>query len=141
MLELASSKSGQPTARINGIHLHSPYDPQKEARRFLSESIRQPNPSTILLLGAGLGHLYREATQSFPDAGVVVVFYHEALVASSFSNPPRRMYWHPGQNTTLLEFLRSRIHELEAEGLAVLEWPASARAFPQMSLLAIEALH
>lgn len=141
MLELASSKSGQPTARFNGIHLHSPYDPQKEARRFLGESIRQTNPSTILLLGAGLGHLYKEAAQSFPNAGVVVVFYHEALVESNFSIPPHQMYWYPGKNTTLLEFLRSRIHELEAEGLAVLEWPASARAFPQMSLQANEALH
>ena len=141
MLELASSKSGQPTARINGIHLHSPYDPQKEARRFLRESIKQPNPSTILLLGAGLGHLYREATQSFPNARVVVVFYHEAVVKSNFSDPPHQMYWHPGQDMTLLQFLRSRIHELEAEGLAFLEWPASARAFPEMSLQANEALH
>ena len=141
MLELASSKSGQPTARINGIHLHSPYDPQKEARRFLGESIQQPNPSTILLLGAGLGHLYKEAVQSFPNAAVVVVFYHEALVESNFSDPPHEMCWYPGKNATLLQFLRSRIHELEAEGLAVLEWPASARAFPQMSLQANEALH
>ena len=141
MLELASSKSGQPTARINGIHLHSPYDPQKEARRFLGESIQQPNPSTILLLGAGLGHLYKEAVQSFPNAGVVVVFYHEALVESNFSDPPHEMCWYPGKKATLLQFLRSRIHELEAEGLAVLEWPASARAFPQMSLQANEALH
>ena len=80
MLELSSSKSGQPVARIKGIHLHSPYDPQKEARRFLRESIKQPNPSMILLLGAGLGYLYRETTRIFPDARVVVVFYHEELV-------------------------------------------------------------
>jgi hypothetical protein len=141
MLELATSKSGQPTARINGVHLHSPYDPQKEARRFVRESIKQPNPSTILLLGGGLGHLCRAAAQSFPNAGVVVVFYHEALVESNFFNLPEEICWYPGRDMTLLEFLRSRVHELEAEGLAVLEWPASARAFPEMSLRAHEALH
>jgi hypothetical protein len=141
MLELSSSKSGQPIARIKGIHLHSPYDPQKEARRFLQESIKQANPSTILLLGAGLGYLYRETTESFPNAGVVVVFYHEEVVKSFSPGPPPGMYWHPGQDMSLLQFLRNRIHELEAEGLAVVEWPPSARIFPEVSLRANEALH
>jgi hypothetical protein len=141
MLEPGSSKSGQPIARIKGIHLHSAYDPQKEARRFLRESIEQPNPSTILLLGAGLGYLYQEAIQSFPNARVLVVFYHGEVVKSFIPDPPSGMYWHPGQNITLLSFLRSRIHELEAEGLAVVEWPASARVFPGMSMKANKALH
>jgi hypothetical protein len=141
MLELGSSKSGKPTARIKGIHLHSPYDPEKEARRFLRESIRQANPSTILLFGAGLGYLYQDAIRNFPRARVVVVFYHEEVFKSIFSGPPAEMCWHPGRDMTLLQFLRTRIHELEAEGLAVVEWPASAGAFPEVSLQANEALH
>jgi hypothetical protein len=141
MLEPVSSRSGQPIARIKGTHLHSPYDPEKEARRFVRESIKQPNPSTILLLGAGLGYLYREISHSFPNARVVVVFYHEAVRESFTPTPPPGMCWHPGASGTLLQFLRSQIHELEAEGLAVVEWPASARVFPRLSLQANQALH
>lgn len=141
MLELESSRSGQTIARIKGTHLHSPYDPEKEARRFIRESISQPNPSTILLLGAGLGYLYREVTQSFPEARVIVVFYHQALWESFVAAPPPQMYWHPGVSGTVLHFLRASIHELEAEGLAVVEWPASARVFPEVSLQANQALH
>jgi hypothetical protein len=141
MLEVVSSRSGQPTARIKGTHLHSPYDPEKEARRFIRESIKQPNPSTVLLLGVGLGYLYREVVRSFPNAAVVLVFYHEAVCKSFTAAPPTGMFWHPGQKGSLLQFLRSRIHELEAEGLAVVEWPASARVFPEVSLRANRALH
>jgi hypothetical protein len=141
MLELASSRSGQPIARIKGTHLHSAYDPQKEARRFVRESIKQPNPSTILLLGAGLGYLYREIMWSFPSSRVLVVFYHKEVWNSFFPESPPEMSWHPGAGMTLLQFFRSRIHELEAEGLAVVEWPASARIFPEMSLQANQALH
>lgn len=141
MLELESSRSGQPIARIRGIHLHSPYDPEKEARRFVRESISQPNPSTILLLGAGLGYLYREVTQSFPEARVIVVFYHQDLWDSFVAAPRPQTYWHPGVSGTVLQFLRSSVHELEAEGLAVVEWPASARLFPEVSLRANQSLH
>ncbi len=144
MLEVVSSRSGQPTARIKGTHLHSPYDPEKEARRFVVESIKQPNPSTVLLLGAGLGYLYREMRRSFPNAAVILVFYHEAVwesfAAAAVAVPPGT-FWHPGQKDSLLQFLRSRIHELEAEGLTVVEWPASARVFPEASLRANQALH
>jgi len=141
MLERSTARSGQPTARIKGIHLHSPYDPEKEARRFVRQSIKQPDPSMILLLGAGLGYLYRELTRSFPSAAVMAVFYHEAVWRSFTPALPPGMYWHPGESATVLQFLRSRIHELEAEGLAVLEWPASARVFPEESLLVNRALH
>jgi len=141
MLEILTARSGQPIARIRGTHLHSPYDPEKEARRFVRQSIKQSNPSTILLLGAGLGYLYREVTRSFPTAGVVVVFYHQALWKSFASALPPGSYWHPGESATVLQFLRSRIHELEAEGLAVVEWPPSAGIFPEVSLRANQALH
>jgi hypothetical protein len=140
MLEIVTARSGQPTARVKGTHLHSPYDPEKEARRFLRRSIGQRNPSTILLLGAGLGYLYREMTRSFPAAGLVVVFYHEAVWKSFAPALPPGTYWHPGESVTVLQFLRSRIHELEAEGLAVVEWPSSARVFPEESLRANRAL-
>ena len=141
MLEIVTARSGQPTARVNGTHLHSPYDPEKEARRFLRQSIKQRNPSTILLLGAGLGYLYREMMRSFPGARVVLVFYHEAVCRSFAPALPAGTYWHPAESCTILQFLRSRIHELEAEGLVVVEWPASARVFPEASLRANRALH
>jgi hypothetical protein len=141
MLERSTARNGQPIARIEGIHLHSSYDPEKEARRFVRQSLQQPNPSMILLLGAGLGYLYREITRSFPTAAVAVVFYHEAVWRAFTPALPPGTYWHPGESSTLLQFLRSRIHELEAEGLAVAEWPASARAFPEASLRANRALH
>jgi hypothetical protein len=141
MLELSTARSGRRIARINGTHLHSSYDPEKEAERFVKESMKRGDPSTVLLLGAGLGYLYGEISRRFPSARVIVVFYHEEISRCFSPELTRGRYWHPEAGVPLLQFLRSRIHELEMEGLVVLEWPASAGAFPALSLQANRAVH
>ena len=59
MLEIIAARSGLKTARSDGVHIHSPYDPREEARRFVEQSSIRTAPSLILLLGAGLGYVYQ----------------------------------------------------------------------------------
>jgi hypothetical protein len=132
MLEVRPARSGQPTARIGGVYLHSPYDPQEEARRFVENSLAGSDPATVLLLGAELGHAGRAILHRFPTARLLAAYYDPQVAAHS--SAPEQAAWQPACGQTLLDFLRLRLDELEAEGLAVLEWPASARLFPQASL-------
>ena len=132
MLEVRPARSGQPTARIGGVYLHSPYDPEEEARRFVESSLAGADPSTVLLLGAELGHAGRAVLRRFPAARLLAVYYDPQIAAAGAG--PEQAAWHPACGQTLLDFLRSRLDELGAEGLAVLEWPTSARLFPQASL-------
>ena len=125
MLEIHPARSGQLTARVGGAYLHSPYDPEAEARRFAESALTGPCPATVLLLGAELGHAGSAILRICPGARLLPVYYDAELAAHG---PPG---WGPAGGDTLLEFLRRALPD--ADGLAVLEWPASARLFPQAS--------
>jgi len=133
MLEIRITRSGQPTARIGGRYLHSPYDPEQEASRFAETNLAEESPAAILLLGAELGYARAALRRRHPEAGLLAVFYDPELRARSLDRPGPDTSWQPGQGP-LLEFLRRTVEELHTEGLAVLEWPASARLYPEASL-------
>ena len=136
MLEVLPARSGKPTARIGGMYLHSPYDPEEEARRFAEGAPAGEDPSTVLLLGAELGYAGRAILRRFPSARLLAAYYDPQIAAAGTAACGGQDAWHPACGQTLLEFLRARLDELSAEGLAVLEWPASARLFPRESLAA-----
>ena len=54
--EIVDARTGQPTLKVDGIYLHSAYDPVNEAAR-LAETVEVREGSTVLLKGFGLGYL------------------------------------------------------------------------------------
>ena len=57
IFEIKVSKTGKPIPVIDGIHLHSAYDPIKEASKFIDghlKSLRENN--NVLVFGLGLGY-------------------------------------------------------------------------------------
>jgi hypothetical protein len=141
MLEIRTTRNGNRTAYANGTYLHSPYDPGKEASRFVRQTLKNQHPSIILLLGAGIGYIYAELARRYPNSRVIALFYDETLHNVFSTGLPERLFWHPGRSESLLTFLRTQIHELEAEGLDLVEWPPSARIFPTRGLEAKRAVH
>jgi hypothetical protein len=149
MLEVFSSRSGSPSIRINGVTVHSAYDPGLEARRFMENSLEGGRPSLVVILGEGLGYLSRRVRDAFPDARILRIHYSaEVFQASTLpsvgsgasASGPGSDTWHPGLGQDLAEFFRARIAELDLEGMRVLEWPPSAKIFPEQSRAANEAL-
>ena len=56
-LSLEETRNGQNTIKVNGIYLHSKYDPIKEAISFVNANIEEDqNTSGYLVLGLGLGY-------------------------------------------------------------------------------------
>ena len=56
-IELKHSKSGHVIPCINGVHLHSTYDPEKEAQGFVEKNLKiLEEKNHILILGLGLGY-------------------------------------------------------------------------------------
>lgn len=85
-LEIKSSKSGNPIAIIDGVHLHSAFNPVKEAELFIENhlsALKQKNK--VLILGLGLGYHVQEVVKnlkSFHDDFQVVVIEPNARVAA-----------------------------------------------------------
>lgn len=55
--ELSKSKTGDPTLELDGVWIHSRFDPKKEAERFATELPHDGSERIYLLFGAGLGYI------------------------------------------------------------------------------------
>jgi len=84
-LEIKLSKEGFPVPVVNGIHLHSIYNPQREAETLASkfeDTIK--SKSTILILGLGLGYhvhtVLSHLSKYFEEYQVAVIEPNSELV-------------------------------------------------------------
>ena len=134
MTEVFESRSGHACIRVDGVALHSPYDPVTEAARFAETSFPAESPSLVMLLGEGLGYASAAIAKRFPAARVIPVYYSEELQRASVFHAEAS--WHPGMGRDPAEWFRSVIGELDVEGLRIIEWPPSGRIFPEISRLA-----
>jgi hypothetical protein len=64
--------SGSPTALIDGIHLHSSYDPARDAAQQVQRELGE-SASCIVVLGFGLGYGAEAARSRFPDRPLLIV--------------------------------------------------------------------
>jgi hypothetical protein len=131
MVEPFASRSGLPSLRVNGVALHSPYDPAAEARRWAREALGTFPAATVVVLGEGLGYLGAAVNDILPAARLVTVCYSAEADRHAVRRAPAA--WNPSAPVGLGEFLRASIGELDVEGLRVIEWPASARLFSDAS--------
>lgn len=55
--EVKTSRTDQPVAVVNGVHLHSIYNPDKEAEALVATHLEQlKNKNEVLVLGLGFGY-------------------------------------------------------------------------------------
>lgn len=137
MIEAFTARSGAPSLKVDGVSFHSPYDPRKEAARFVAENLGGDPPATVIVLGEGLGYVSEAAQAACPAARVIRVFYSTQVHDASAPGVPR---WHPASGLPLIDFLRRELGELDAEGLRVIEWAPAAQLFPQVAREAREAV-
>jgi hypothetical protein len=137
MIEKFASRSGLPTASVNGILLHSRFDPVKEAEKFILSSLDTTRASrTIVLLGESFGYLSQAATACFPGSKIIAVCYSSAILPDSDT----LLVWHPDKNIRIEDFFDSALDESDSTGISVAEWPASGTLYPDISKLARKTL-
>ncbi|MBN2441689.1 MAG: DUF115 domain-containing protein [Spirochaetales bacterium] len=131
MIEKLTLKSGLQSILINGIRYHSSYDPEREAQRFITNTIGNGSPSTVIICGAGIGYLADAVKKQFPSAKIILLFYKKELF--DLSTHKGKIFWHPDLNKDIDTFLHESLSELDIEGLQTIEWPAGASLFPEIS--------
>jgi len=71
-VHLEATPSGQPTATLNGVFLHSRYNPRRDAAVQAEKEI-DPAATAVIILGFGLGYGAEAARARFPDLPLLIV--------------------------------------------------------------------
>ncbi len=130
MIKAVPSKSGLQYAIANNHKIHSSYDPYKEALRFIDNTVKG-KPRCFLILGPGLGYLQKVIRGKFPGVRCLSVFYSDEFY-NRFT-PKDHPCWNPSNKLSLRDFLEANINDIEINGLQIIEWSQTAKAFPSVS--------
>jgi hypothetical protein len=132
-MNIYKSVKGFLCAEINGKNIHSQYNPEREAIRFVQASILK-NPSIIILLGAGLGYILEELIKNNSKAEIIAVYYDDLIYENRQCKDPRIKCWFPSCKIPVNAYFSKNISESQLRNLAVLEWNPSSLIFPSFSL-------
>ena len=131
-ISISKSRAGEPTAAIGSLRIHSNYNPDEEARRFLDKHVLGTKRSTtIAIIGAGLGYLDRLLKSSTPNSKIIAIHLDSALYHNRIPSPPtgNPVYrWHPGMGVDIESFLLETLHESDVKGLRIISWHPSIKA-------------
>ena len=140
-LRFEPTRDGSHTVYVDGVALHSRYEPTREAERLVGRQIGDAAPSLVVVVGPGLGHIVAAVRRRHRHARIVSVAFDAELARHAHQDLEVAgcRSWAPGHGE-LMSFLRHEINELDLNSIAVVDPPAAARIFPQAHTAAIAAL-
>ncbi len=125
--ELVPSRSGAQTLRLNGVYLHSRYDPRREADRHREKLTLSPGKTrVVVVIGEGLPYLSNAIATNYP----------ELTVLAALLGPVSADYLGPQLDLTMLStgglsrWMRSVLPPLDLATLELVTWEAGRRAAP-----------
>lgn len=137
MLEFGTARSGAPTVAMDGHYLHSRFDPQREAERYLDGNTDRlpPAPSCVLVVGLGLGYLIDAARKRWPKTKIVSVRLLPETGPPVVAEADRTVAVDPSApNTDTLErALLDCLDEEDAAAPAIIRWKPVCSNFPRSS--------
>jgi len=110
------------------IRLHSSYNPAREARRYIEESIRVRDPRIIVVTEPGESWLAGELRERFPRASLIAVRYCRDLYVDFDSLWDA--VWRPESGIELHTFLFNLIPEEELPLSVFLPWKPADAVWP-----------
>ena len=125
-----SEDAGNPTS------LHSRFDPDKEARRFLEREIDSDEVSTALLIAPGMNYLGKAVRERWPAAKIVSLFGSRQTAQEQVAGGA--LSWHPELGIEPATFLRRVLREEDVLRLHLLVWPPAQRRYPDITARLLE---
>lgn len=141
----SSARNGQPTCSYAGRNLHSTWDPEQEARRFIDGQgeFRLPElpgsrpVTTILILGACMGYLASELRKRHPGAAILSLQFSPAFRGREL--PGATASWYPDSCISLDGFLTSYLDDDGVGSPRLIAWPPAEEAFSVQARAARES--
>ena len=111
--------------------LHSRYNPQAEADRYVNSLSLDDKIRYFILIEPGIGYMIASLKKRVPEAKIITLHAGE-LRANA---PPE---WHPGGGISVQEFLENEIPDSEASEIKMLEWRPAISVYGQAYLSLVE---
>ena len=138
--KLIPAKKGY-TVQVGEITIHSRYDPEAEAEKYI-DSLKLKQHKYFVLLEPGLGYLTVFLKKKFPMSQII------SLHCSSFFDIKnnyltnmvkgllldRELAWTPASSETLEEFLEHRLFDADAADVKLIDWKPSVNAYGKACL-------
>lgn len=118
--------------RGKSVSLHSRYNPQGEAERYINSLSFNGKIRFFILIEPGLGYIIAPLKKKVPDAKIIALHAaehnsaeHNSAEANGLKRPDSE--WSPGTGISIQDFLEREIPDSEATEIRMLEWrPALA---------------
>ena len=124
-----TAKSGLPSCAANGTKLHSSYDPEREAERFVAAMSPSFYPQYVVVTEPALSYCAQFFRKRFPAAVLVAVRY---VPDFSITDKTWDIVFDAAQNEVRLsDVLFDRLGEEGLCSALFTSWQPSARAFPE----------
>ncbi len=131
MIEIESSKSGFPTARLSDKYMHSAYSPVNEAVKFFKKN-KLENYSTFILIEPCLNYLAGVIKKNIPNSKIISIhFVNDFFIRESPSSDFSLLV--DSANPAYINKIREYIKETDVEGLKIISWPPSLNHFTELS--------
>ncbi|MDR0403542.1 MAG: DUF115 domain-containing protein [Treponema sp.] len=130
---IVPAKNGSFTLYKDETALHSLYNPDLEAEKFIASlSLESRNYRCFVLVEPGLGYMVSALKKKFPSALIVPIH-----CSPFFSSPECAPYcredgaasWSPASDSSLEDFLESVLPDAAPDGIKLIEWRPAAAAY------------
>ncbi len=146
-IRLETAKNASVTCVVDGRFLHSKYNPENEAKKFVDSIECNYNPSCIIVLGACLSHCFQYLNVRFPSIPLYVIQYdsffyeNKEVCAKTLSCNWDKTFVSDGTKSAslLCEELYSSIGEINVASALTISWKAADEVFVNESINAWEA--
>jgi hypothetical protein len=106
--------------------IHSAYDPQKEAQKYIDSLTIPPGIVYFILIECGSGYMIPVLRAQFPSAKLISLHISSKYLSGADGYKPDAE-WSPSSSLTCTAFLERHIKEIESDKIKIIEWrPALA---------------
>ena len=131
--------------REKTVSLHSRYNPQAEAERYVNKLSLSEKTRYYILIEPGLGYIVEPLKKKAPEAKIISLHvekpanYQSSAEAAALSDYSDGIsIWYPETGITLLKFLEEKIPESEALKIQILEWRPALAVYGKAYLTLVE---
>ena len=143
MITLLKAKNQSDTCTINGKFIHSSYNPEQEANRFVSALSFDYQPAIICVIGGILPYCVSEFHDKFPDAVVISMLpFSENQISSQYLRLWDKVFFLDTHRSiqSQAQDLFQQFGEEKLSSLFCCSWLATESLFPEETLLITQVI-